>query len=251
MKTTTKFLGGLALATSLSVSLASAGEVYSDKAPVMDAIVEPAPAIYGSLSLGYETTYLFRGVDFGDDAPWAGLDLNYDLDDTLSLNAGVWYINPTQNPADSDELDLYAFVTKTFGDLSVSVGGTYFYFAEADADATELGGSLGYSLGFIDVGAVYYYDFETEGHYYEANVSKGFDLTDTVALGLASGIGFGEDYYGVSGGNHVYVTAGLTFALTETMSLDVYVGGNFVLDDLSDQGEDDDVHGGASVSIAF
>lgn len=250
MKSTTKLFGGLALATSLSLSAATAGDYVVEKGPVVE-IEEPAPLFYGSVAFGYESTYLFRGVDFGDDAPWAGLDLNTDLSDTLSLNAGVWYINPTQNPADSDELDLYAFVTKTFGDLSVSVGGTYFYFAEADSDASEIGTSIGYSLGFIDLGAAYYYDFEAEGHYYEASISKGFDLTDTIALGLAAGVGFGEEYYGVSGHNHTFVTAGLTFALTETMALDLYVGGNFVGSDLSDQGEDDDVHGGASVSVSF
>ena len=230
-------------------SIATAGDVYVDaKAPVIEP--EAPNAIYGSVSVGYESTYLFRGVDFGDDAPWSGLDLNYDLSDTVSINAGAWYINPSEG-SDNDELDLYASITKTFGDLSISFGGTWFYFPEASADVSELGTSLGYSLGFVDLGASYYYDFETEGHYYEAGVSKSIGLTDTIALNLATGAGFGSDYYDVDGFSHVYVTAGLTFALSETVAFDIYVGGNFVGDDLSAAGEDDDVHGGASLTVSF
>ena len=70
-------------------------------------------------------------------------------------------------------------------------------------------------------------------------------------LGLATGISYGENYFGVSSLNHAYATAGLSYALTESATFDIYVGGNFPLEDLSDLGEDDDVYGGASISVEF
>ena len=77
------------------------------------------------------------------------------------------------------------------------------------------------------------------------------ELTACTTLVLGAGISYGDDYYGVSSFNHAYATAGIDYALTETATFSVYVGGNFPLDDLEDAGEDDDIHGGASISVSF
>ena len=221
------------------------------KAPVIE---DPACTVpfYGSVSLGYEQVYLFRGVDFGQHAPWAGVDLNYDISDTLSLNFGTWYINPTQNPVDSDELDVYAFLNFPLGVFDASVGATWFYFAEADAEATEGFFGLSYSVGdLVDIGAFTAYDESTDGWYYEVNASKGIPLTECIELGLSTGVSYGDNYFGVSSFNHAYATAGITWAMTETAAFDLYVGGNYPLEDLEELGEDDDVYGGASVTVSF
>ena len=239
----------------LAIIAALTGFVGAVYAEAGKEIIPPDPIcevpFTGSVSVGYETTYLFRGADFGDDAPWAGVDLNGSLGG-LDVNLGAWYINPTDDPVDSDELDLYLFVSgPDLGPFETSFGGTWYYYAETDTNVGELELDLATTLGPIDVALITVYDLDIEGWYWELAGGKTIALGDCLDLVLGAGISYGDDYYGVSSFNHAYATAGVDYALTETATLSVYVGGNWPLDDLEDQGEDDDVHGGASISVSF
>ncbi|MEM0897512.1 MAG: hypothetical protein AAGJ79_11580, partial [Verrucomicrobiota bacterium] len=236
-----------------AVSCAIGGELYvPSKAPVYE---EPSPLLTGSITAGYESQYNFRGVDFGEHAPWLGVDLNYDISDSVYFNFGVWYINPTAESFGSDandELDLYAFVGKTFGNWDINVGGTAFFFTEADATAQELGLNIGYSVSDnLGLGFTYYYDFETEGSYLEWSGGYSLALTDMISAEFSTGISVGDDYYGVDGGNHVFVDLALPIALSETVSFVPHILGTFAIDGLDDLGEPDHVVGGASLSVSF
>ncbi|MFT5469635.1 MAG: hypothetical protein ACI8UO_004757 [Verrucomicrobiales bacterium] len=245
-----KLLKKMALVVSLGtlvsgVSFAEMGKEVIDPTPVCEA------PFTGSVSVGYETTYLFRGADFGDDAPWAGVDLNGQLLG-LDVNTGVWYINPTDDPVNSDELDVYLFVAgPDLGPFETSIGGTWFYFAEVDENVGELELDLATSLGPLDIALITVYDLDIEGWYWEVAAGHSIALGDCLDLVLGAGVSYGDSYYGVNGFNHAYATAGLDVSLTETTTLSVYVGGNWPLEDLEAQGEDDDVHGGASISVSF
>lgn len=246
-----KFAKYLTLVAGLALPIASQAEAYDPKAPIIEDPVCVVP-FTGSVAVGYETTYLFRGVDFGDHAPWASIDINYALNNNMSIDLGTWYINPTQNPVASDELDVYAFLNFPLWVFDASIGATWFYFAETDSEALEGDFSIAYSVGnLFDLGLLTVYDETTDGWYFELAASKGIPLTDCLTLGLGAGIGYGLEYYGVEGWNHAFATAGLTYALTSTAALDLYIGGNFVFDELEALGEDDDVHGGISVSVGF
>ena len=122
-----------ALAGFSGTLLAEAGKpVMVDPEPICDVPFE------GTVSFGYESVYLFRGADFGDNAPWAGLDLTGSVAG-LEVNVGAWYINTIEDPVAFDELDLYLFVTgPSFGPFDTSIGGTWFYFAEIDDEAGEV-----------------------------------------------------------------------------------------------------------------
>jgi len=205
----------------------------------------------GSVSVGYESTYLFRGYDYGDDAPWAGIDLNYAITDTVSLNFGTWYINPTNDPVDFDELDVYAFLKFPVWIFDAAVGGTWFYYPEPSAEAGEFLASLTYSFPFVDLTGTAVYDETTDGFYYELAGGKSIPLLDCLSLGLKGGISYGDNYYGVDSFNHAFARTTLTYMLTETAALSAYIGGNFPLDDLEAQGQDDDLHGGASLTVSF
>lgn len=244
MKNQLKGMLGAALA--VAAIPAFGGEPVACKAPV----VEPTSPLSGTLSAGYESTYLFRGVEFGDNAPWFGLDVNYALSETLTFNTGVWYINPTSNGF--DELDLYAFVSTKVGAGTLSVGGTYYIFPEPGGNAPELGFKYALPVAdLFDFGFQYFYDFETDGHYLEASAGKSFDICDKVTLGLLAGISYGDDYYGVSGFNHAFTRATLSYALFDNTTLSAYIGGSYALDDLEALGQDSLVHGGASIAVTF
>ena len=229
------------------------GSVQAGDAKMPPPAIQPAgdPFLYAEVSVGYESTYLFRGVDFGDNAPWGGVDVGANVAPGVTFDVGAWYINPGQ-AGFGDELDLYAWLNFSVGPASVGIGGTYYYFPEGGGDAWEPGITLGFDLGYgLELGVGYYYDLEAEGSYVETSLSKEIPITDSVSFNIGGGISFGDDYYGVSSFNHAFVTAGPSIALTDFATLDIYIGGNFPLEDLSDAGEDDDVHGGASIALSF
>ena len=236
------------------VGLMSAGAIATSSAGTpldSSTIANDDPFISGSISFGYDSSYIFRGVDFGQDAPWAGIDFNAAITDNLGVNFGAWYINPTSGGVDNDELDLYAFLTTSIGDLDVAVGGTAFFFTESDTDTEELGVILGYALGPIDLGAVYHYDFGTQGSYFEINAGTSFEITDSLALEFTTGISYGDDYFGVSGFNHTYVSLAVPIALTDTLTLTPYIAQSFSIDALEDLGQDDHLYGGAAFTVEF
>lgn len=240
--------------TAALLGLASAGALATAQAgsPISAPVMTDTSSIFsGSISVGYDTKYIFRGVDFGDDAVWSGVDTNFDLADNLSLNLGAWYINPTGGGQDNDELDLYAFLNTSVGGVDVGVGVTSYLFPEAGGDALEAALTLGKSIGMLDFGFLYAYDFEADGTYLEGSVGTTIEISDNVALEIGSGVGYGDGYYGVSGFNNVYVKAALPIALTETLTLTPYVANSWAIDSLEDSGEDDHFFGGASLSVDF
>lgn len=261
MKKLTATLLGLLLAP----AALTAGTV--EKAP----IVEPCAVPFtGTVSVGYETSYIFRGLDLGGHAPWMGIDTNWALLENLSMDLGAWYINPT-NPRHSepddfrahenDELDLYATFNFPLWIFKASLGTIFYNYPEAadtlgvdDTRNIETNFGLGYSLPWFDVNWLTAYDFNWEGWYQEVSASKTVDLTDCLAAGLTAGVGFYDNYNltSLNGYSHTFVTLGLTWAMTETAALDLYIGGNFVADDLEALGaKGDQLHGGASVSVSF
>ncbi|MEM7144765.1 MAG: hypothetical protein AAF591_06495 [Verrucomicrobiota bacterium] len=263
-RTTIPAAAAAALLLAFAPAQVFAGEMIDyGKAPPAPVVVEEDDSwfpLYGSVSVGYDSAYMFRGVNLGDRAPWAGLDLNYDINDSVSLNFGTWYINPTGQTFGSDandELDVYGFLNFAVGPVDLSVGGTGFFFTEAGTQSSEWGLAAGYSLmDFVDLGFMWWADLNAgsgggTGHYFELAAAKSFDLNDWIAFTVASGVSYSDDYFGVSSWNHVYATGGLTFALTETMAFDAYIGGNWPIGQLKDLGEQDRVYGGASVSVSF
>ena len=82
----------------------------SAQAGVIPAPSGPAPAPSsdfwsGSVTIGYDTDYIFRGVETSKDNVNAALDLNFALNDRWTLNFNAWYTNSTDT--NYDELNLY------------------------------------------------------------------------------------------------------------------------------------------------
>ena len=243
-----------ALTLSLASFAVAVTAVAGDpKAPLVEDPTCVVP-FYGSVSFGYDTSYLFRGGRLGDHAPWAGIDLNYDINDKVTFNIGAWYINPTENPVVNDELDLYAYVIFPAGPFEVALGGTWFYFAEDSADEGELNAILTLPLGdFCNLNADYVYDVTFEANYFGLSADKTIPLSNCLDLNLEAGASWGDDRYNfiILGGDNAWVKGGITWHMTETADFGAYILGNFPYDDLQAAGEDDDVYGGASISVAF
>lgn len=203
------------------------------------------------VGVGYDTKYIFRGVDFGDHSVWASIDYSAPLTDDLDLGLGVWYETIADTGNSFEELDLIGGLTYSLGAVDLGVGVIWYYYPDTSEDALEIGTSLGTSVGPVDFGAAAAYDFETEGFYFEVSAESTIELTDSVALVPGALVSYGDEYYGVTGFNNVGVSLALPIALTKSATLTPYVAASFAIDALEELGEDDHIYGGVSLSVSF
>ena len=203
------------------------------------------------VSVGYDTDYIFRGANLGQDLLWSDVNVSTSLSDGLGLNIGAWYANPTD--AGDDELDIYAGVSTDLGGMSLDLGITYYHYPGATGSNTlEFGAALGTSVGAFDVSLGVYHDIDTENTYVELGAGTSFDLTDNISLDLGATIGNNQDE--VVGGQAdgltaVTITVGAPIGLTDNASLTPYLGINAGLDDNQDAG--DEIFSGISLSVGF
>ena len=204
------------------------------------------------VSVGYDTDYIFRGVNYGENLLWSDVNVSTSLSDGMDLNVGAWYANVT-DAAGADELDIYAGVSTDLGGMSLDLGTTYYYYPGATGSNTlEFGAALGTSVGAFDVSLGVYHDIDTENTYVELGAGTSFDLTDNISLDLGATIGNNQDQ--VTGGQAdgltaVTITVGAPIGLTDNASLTPYLGINAGLDDNQDAG--DEIFSGISLSVGF
>ena len=203
------------------------------------------------VSVGYDTDYIFRGANLGQDLLWSDVNVSTSLSDGLGLNIGAWYANPTD--VGDDELDIYAGVSTDLGGMTLDLGTTYYYYPGATGSNTlEFGAALGTSVGAFDVSLGVFHDIDTENTYVELGAGTSFDLTDNISLDLGAAIGNNQDE--VIGGQAdgltaVTITIGAPIGLTDNASLTPYLGINAGLEDNQDAG--DEIFSGISLSVGF
>lgn len=243
---------GVALATT-----AFAGS--SAKAPSVIAPAEEDNSLGFTLTAGYDSHYIYRGVEFAENLVSVGIDGTISLTDVLSLNVGAWYATSADDSAtlggSFNELDLYAALLVDLGPATVGLKYQHYKYlghtSDLLEDINEVGVLVSSTLGPIDVSAGAYYDEEADGFYFEAGVSKAIEVTDRISLVPGALISYAVDYYGIDGFNHVKVGLSAPIKLTKTATLTPYIAYNLPIDDLDDAGEDDQVYGGVSLSVSF
>ena len=206
-----------------------------------------AEDIGAEVSVGYDTDYMFRGVNLGQDLLWSDVNVSTSLSDGLDLGVGSWYANVADD-AGNDELDIYAGLSTSMGDMSVDLGATYYYYPDPTAgDGTlEFGIGLGTSAGPIDLSLGLYYDIDLEAAYYEVGAATSFDLTDTMAVDVGGAIGNADGDTLTA----LTFTIGVPITLSDSASLSPYVGVNIPLDDYEDA-FGDDIYSGLSLTVGF
>lgn len=276
----TKIVGVLAAAGALSLSPAVAGPYGMAPTPApMDSSVPPPPAPYGdagvglfdelgmTLSAGYDTDYIFRGVDLGHDFVWSQLELTVPVGQEFSFTAGAWYTTSFNTPGDFEvdsELDLYASLTYTLGLFEVTAGYTHYSYPRGGAFLSPSGGngdetnevylSVGTSFHeMVDVSLAYYYDFDLETSYIEATAGTSFVVNNegTISIDPSIGISYVDnDDANVSDWNHAFARVGVPIKLTSTATLEPYVATSIALDAI-DNTENDYLWGGISLKVSF
>ena len=206
-----------------------------------------AEDIGAEVSVGYDTDYMFRGVNLGQDLLWSDVNVSTSLSDGLDLGVGAWYANVADD-AGNDELDIYAGLSTSMGDMSVDLGATYYYYPDPTAGegTLEFGIGLGTSAGPIDLSLGLYYDIDLEAAYYELGAATSFDLTDTMAVDVGGAIGNADGDTLTA----LTFTIGVPITLSDSASLSPYVGVNIPLDDYEDD-FGDDIYSGLSLTVGF
>ena len=180
----------------------------------------------------------------GQDLLWSDVNVSTSLSDGLDLGVGAWYANVADD-AGNDELDIYAGLSTSMGDMSVDLGATYYYYPDPTAGegTLEFGIGLGTSAGPIDLSLGLYYDIDLEAAYYEVGAATSFDLTDTMAVDVGGAIGNADGDTLTA----LTFTIGVPITLSDSASLSPYVGVNIPLDDFEDV-EDDTIYSGLSLT---
>ena len=242
--------------TLLAGGLCLAGSAMAGESPAAGKKPLPPPPAPDSLlgftlSAGYDTHYLFHGFNVGENLLWEKLEFSLPVTDKLTLTAGQWYghlFDYTYN-----ELDLYGGLTYNAGPVNLSAGFTWYHYFDGSTLENQYEPYVTVSTNGlpVDFYASYFYDFEVDGTYLEAGLSKTIALNDSISLVPAVILGYNLDYNTPEEGlNHVQVRLGAPIALTKTATLTPYIAGNFALD-ATDGYQDDELVGGISLAVKF
>lgn len=236
------------------VPAAIAGEMLELTEPVTTSAPESRASLIdpvtGEVAIGYDSHYVFRGQVQGENSPWSSIDLNAPIGE-YDLDLGAWYMNQIDPRVGSlqpdDELNLSASLGRNVGPVDVTVDYIAYLFPETNQqERHELGLRLETTVGPVDLGGAYYHDFELDSNYFQYWVAKWIELTDRVSLHLDVTLGHFEDNF-----SNVLLTASLAIQITETMWLEPFISGSIDGGDIVAPNRDDQLFGGASLSVVF
>ncbi len=259
------------MSAGLAVS-AFAGTADTKGAPPV--VQPPADTTLGAtLTVGYDSDYIFRGVEFAKNLVSGSLDWVVPFDKTFSLDLNAWYgasanaeAAPFAGGRSYGELDLSPTLNAKIAlanDSSLTFGlkyTWYHYMMNASNfidDVNEVGATVKYTTGKIgpgtfDVAVGGYRDFTAKGWYFEYSVDYNISIIKD-RLGLQPGllISNASHYYGVDGGNTFKPWLAMPINLTKTATLLPYIAGNIPFGSLRDNGEERRVYGGVALSVTF
>lgn len=218
--------------------------------------------IGATATLGYDTNYIFRGVQFAEQLLSGTIDVPIPLTEQLTLGLNAWYGTSADDSAAAfagggsyGELDLAASLLYKLDPVTLGLKYTWYnYLGNAGKfvdDVNEIGATIATSLWVLDLGAGVYYDFTAAGWYYEAFASHTFKINEWLSLVPGVLISFATDYYGVNGGNTIKPSLAVPIKLTKSATLTPYIAGNLPFGSLDSLGEQSRVYGGVALSVTF
>ncbi|MEC9056569.1 MAG: hypothetical protein VX633_14745 [Verrucomicrobiota bacterium] len=213
MKQTTLIKSAVLAGSALLAGLASAGD---DPAPAASSDLEV------SIGVGYNSEYIFRSLNFGDDLFTASIGLSgsgslLGIGD-LDLNAGIDLLTTSNSEGGLHELRVGASATKSLGSFDLTVGVTnYAYFGTAanGDDVLEPYVALGTELAGLDVSiGLYDQDWNSAlDNYIEITAGRsvelgGLDLCVNGVVGTWDE--FDNTFYGLSVGLPISASDSIT-----------------------------------------
>lgn len=141
-----------------------------------------------SLTLGFESEYVFRGQALAGASLNPQIDAAYDLSHGFAAYAGVWANTPTKAGV-SDEIDFYAGITYEIKNFTFDLGYTAYTYTDnaVDPNSHEMKFAVSYDtvdfLGNFNVSptAAAYYDFTLGVYTLEAGATYSAPVTKWIA----------------------------------------------------------------------
>jgi len=255
------FVAMLALTTS-----AFAGDVVVDgKASKEVKIEEKAESPFTvNFSLGYDSEYIFRGVDIlnfatdDGDLVWADLNIS-----AYGFTAGAWYaeaIHKGDDKLEYSELDLYLSYTKALGPINLTGGYIFYLFPDNGETYThELNIGISTSaIPFVTPSLTYYHDLEEDdkdvydGGYLEFKLASSFPIVaERVSIDPYALVSYDFEYNSAdTDWNNVQVGVAIPVKLTPNITFSAYTSYSWALSAIEDF-QNDELWGGAKVAFSF
>ncbi len=239
------------LAASLLTSNLLAGG--KDSGPTL--ISEEESLFSTSLSAAWDSRYVSEGRDNLDGDSLFGAVLETTFGGFIT---SAWIASSPDT--DYEELNLFAGYEHDFGPITLSGGYTYLNFIPDDADDHEIGLSI--AVNNLPLGITptidWYYSFESEGSFFEADLTADFEAADWLVLSPFATFGWNEGYIadGHNGANHVALGLSLAVPLGDVFEIGAYAAYNIAIASDPDEFGDDELledffYGGVAVTASF
>jgi hypothetical protein len=265
-------LAWIALTPSLT-----AGESKSFKEEII--VVEEVAPFSAELSTGWDSLYMFRGVnvirgdkEYGSSLYWTDLNATWNMTASDSITVGAWMAFGLDS-SDYKELDVYVGYTKTIGDFSLGMGYIFYDAIAGPLYSHELNWSLAYTINLpkgitITPALIYYLNLgpdagggqgiaETGSSFLQARIDAGIpiykdivSLEPWVAFGASFGYNFREDGSTLTGANNLELGLGVPVKVNDTITLYAYAAYSNQWSSLVGT-EPSTFWGGAKVSFSF
>ena len=218
--------------------------------------------IESEFHVGYNSEYIYRGVELGKDAYEYGLDFAGSSDSGLDWSAGIWSISPDGEDGNVDELDIYASVSKDLGIGSVVAGFTVYTYegGSGENDDAEVFLGLSTQQAGVDLGLTVF--FGTDGNFedevlLEGTIGYSFEVSSKTTANIGITYGYmldeGDATLGANNDGDVYASASISldYAFSDSITFSPYVSYVEGEDKRIDNAADGVLFGGASVSLSF
>ncbi len=224
-------------------------ESYKTPAPMLEAEENWWSA---ELSAGYDSKYMFRGVEQfgGSGIVWTDLSFS-----AAGFTLGAWYADATDSF--ENEVDVYASYAWALGPIDIEGGYIYYHYPSgADVDYHELFVSLSTDLGYVTPSLTYYQDvkdFDFDYGYLEFALSSSFPIVEgVVSLDPYALVSSSFDYANGSDARWNHFQAGLEvpIAMSENITLTGYGAVSVPLDSAVN-GDEEEFWGGAYITFSF
>jgi hypothetical protein len=260
---------------------AGTGKTFKETVVVEE---EPASWYNAALTTGYDSLYMFRGVNtlggpgngYGNSLWWTDANFTWNITDNDFLTIGGWMAFGLSK-ASYREFDTYLNYVHTFGDLSVGLGYTFYYVFPPGTQyfANELNAKVAYAidLGFMTVtpSATYFFNLgpdndtgaanglvNTASSYLDLRVNGSIPvIADVLSVDpwAAFGLNFGYNLDGslqqFDGANNLEFGVAFPWAVNDVITLSGYVAYSYAFQDLYGITADNTFWGGGKVTFAF
>ena len=217
-----------------------------------------------TLSMDVNSAYVWRGMTLNDEiVAQPSIDVtNGSFGVNVWANYDIGDYDGAVDDNEFSEVDLTVYYGFSLQKLEITLGLVEYLFPAGGDSTHEAYVSLSHPIiGGLSVGADFYYDFdEVDGYYADLGLTYAMDLVEKLSLEVGARAAYADkdfaEFYGggTDSGFHDYtLSLGLSYGLTDALSLGASINYTDNLDDdtLPDGAVDVNTYGGISIAYTF